>query len=230
MGELCVILCMCPTCRFIVVSTDSSETSEVWVLDLENPGQGLRCAVGIRTVIRPGSLLVSGALSLCFLQAGVHIDAARPDPCSLNSAHHSCVAARETGVLYQIDHRGDALFIVTNADGALDFKLCAAPLNAVLSAPAGKPAGRAAWAPVPGFPYDPLRKVDDVQCFKNFLAVFGREGGMTAFWVLSPADAAANEGKGGAGSWTVRKWKAPEEAYEVSGGEGRHPGAQHIVT
>ena len=38
------------------------------------------------------------------------------------------VAERDHGVEYDIDHRGDLLYIVTNADGAIDFKLCVAPV------------------------------------------------------------------------------------------------------
>jgi oligopeptidase B len=38
------------------------------------------------------------------------------------------IAARETGVQYSIADRGDELFILTNADGAIDFKIVTAPL------------------------------------------------------------------------------------------------------
>ncbi len=44
------------------------------------------------------------------------------------SAAPRLVAARQDGVEYDLDHRGDTLYLVTNADGAEDFKLCAAPL------------------------------------------------------------------------------------------------------
>ena len=37
------------------------------------------------------------------------------------------VAARETGVQYSLADRGDELFILTNADGAIDFKVVTAP-------------------------------------------------------------------------------------------------------
>ncbi len=40
------------------------------------------------------------------------------------------VAARENGVQYSVADRGDQLFILTNADGAIDFKIVTAPLNA----------------------------------------------------------------------------------------------------
>ena len=46
------------------------------------------------------------------------------------------VAARERGVEYDVAHRGDRLFILTNADGATDFKIMTAPLEAP---------GREAW-------------------------------------------------------------------------------------
>jgi oligopeptidase B len=39
------------------------------------------------------------------------------------------VAARETGVQYSVHDRGDELFILTNADGAIDFKIVTAPLS-----------------------------------------------------------------------------------------------------
>jgi oligopeptidase B len=38
------------------------------------------------------------------------------------------VAARETGMQYSLADRGDELFILTNADGAIDFKVATAPL------------------------------------------------------------------------------------------------------
>ena len=38
------------------------------------------------------------------------------------------VAEREVGVQYSIADRGDELFILTNADGAIDFKIVTAPL------------------------------------------------------------------------------------------------------
>jgi oligopeptidase B len=38
------------------------------------------------------------------------------------------VAAREQGVQYSVADRGDELFILTNADGAIDFKIVTAPL------------------------------------------------------------------------------------------------------
>ena len=149
------------------MSSESSETSEVWVLDLHNPGAGL-----------------------------------------------ACVAARQTGVLYSVDHRGEQLFIVTNADGALDFKLVVADLPLA----GGPAAGRDGWAPVPGFEYNPAVKVDSVLCFERFLAVFGRKGGLTAAWALLPPAP-------GGGAWAAVAWQPPEAAYEVGPGTNEDYGS-----
>src|ERR1700716_3815246 len=46
------------------------------------------------------------------------------------------VAARAEGVQYSVNDRGDELFILTNADGAIDFKVATAPLTSP---------GRASW-------------------------------------------------------------------------------------
>jgi oligopeptidase B len=67
----------------------------------------------------------------CVIAGGDHetseqriIDLADPD------APPRLVAARETGVQYSIADRGDELFILTNADDAIDFKIVTAPLDA----------------------------------------------------------------------------------------------------
>jgi oligopeptidase B len=50
------------------------------------------------------------------------IDLANPD------APPRLIAAREAGVQYSVADRGDELFILTNADAAIDFKIATAPL------------------------------------------------------------------------------------------------------
>jgi oligopeptidase B len=45
-----------------------------------------------------------------------------------DTAKPRLVAAREVGVQYSVADRGDQLFILTNADGAIDFKIVTAPL------------------------------------------------------------------------------------------------------
>ena len=65
----------------------------------------------------------------CVIAGGDHetseqrlIDLDNPD------APPRLVAAREEGVQYSIADRGDELFILTNADDAIDFKIVTAPL------------------------------------------------------------------------------------------------------
>ncbi|TJX06646.1 MAG: S9 family peptidase, partial [Mesorhizobium sp.] len=45
-------------------------------------------------------------------------------------AEPKLVAARETGLQYDLEEGGDIFFILTNADGAKDFKVMTAPANA----------------------------------------------------------------------------------------------------
>jgi oligopeptidase B len=66
----------------------------------------------------------------CVIAGGDHetseqrlIDLADPD------APPRLVAAREIGVQYSVADRGNELFILTNADGAIDFKIVTAPLE-----------------------------------------------------------------------------------------------------
>jgi oligopeptidase B len=47
-----------------------------------------------------------------------------------DTAKPRLVAARENGVQYSVTDRGNELFILTNADGAIDFKIVTAPLAA----------------------------------------------------------------------------------------------------
>ncbi len=44
-------------------------------------------------------------------------------------AQPRCVSAREPGHEYDVEHHGDNLFILTNCDGAEDFKIMSAPLS-----------------------------------------------------------------------------------------------------
>jgi oligopeptidase B len=53
-----------------------------------------------------------------------------------DTAKPRLVAARESGVQYSVADRGDELFILTNSDGAIDFKIVTAPLATP---------GRASW-------------------------------------------------------------------------------------
>ena len=73
----------------------------------------------------------SSSSQYCVIAGGDHetseqrlIDLANPD------APPRLIAAREEGVQYSANDRGDQLYILTNADGAIDFKVVTAPLAA----------------------------------------------------------------------------------------------------
>ncbi|MBA7466591.1 Dipeptidyl aminopeptidase BI [subsurface metagenome] len=73
----------------------------------------------------------SSSSRYCVIAGGDHetseqrlIDLANPD------APPRLVTAREEGVQYSVNDRGDQFYILTNADGAIDFKVVTAPLAA----------------------------------------------------------------------------------------------------
>ncbi|MEW6768638.1 MAG: S9 family peptidase [Pseudomonadota bacterium] len=95
----------------------------------------------------------------CIIAGGDHetseqrlIDLHDPD------AKPRLVAAREEGVQYSVNDRGEQLFILTNADGAIDFKIAAAPL--------ADPA-RKNWRDL--IPYRPGIYVIDVELYANHM-------------------------------------------------------------
>jgi len=71
---------------------------------------------------------------------------------------HITVSPRETGLQYDLEEGGDIFFILTNADGAKDFK--------VMTAPASDPR-RANWQEL--VPHQPGRLILSLQSFENFL-------------------------------------------------------------
>ncbi len=74
------------------------------------------------------------------------------------NAQPRLVAARETGIRYSVEHRGDELFILTNADSAIDYKIAVAPLD--------KPA-RANWRDL--IPHRDGVYIINLTLFQNYL-------------------------------------------------------------
>lgn len=77
------------------------------------------------------------------------------------------VAARETGLQYDLEEGGDEFFILTNADGAKDFK--------IMTAPASEP-GRSNWKEL--VPHEHGRLILSVIAFRNYLARLERKDGL----------------------------------------------------
>ncbi|MER2534995.1 MAG: S9 family peptidase [Rhizobiaceae bacterium] len=89
------------------------------------------------------------------------IPASRPD------AEPMLVAARENGLQYDLEEGGDVFFILTNADGAKDFKIMTAPVTAP---------GRENWVEL--VPHEEGRLILSVLGFKDFLVRLERKDGL----------------------------------------------------
>lgn len=77
------------------------------------------------------------------------------------------VAPRETGLQYDIEDGGDTFFILTNADGAKDFK--------IMTAPASAPE-RANWKDLVS--HEPGRLILSILSFKDYLVRLERKDGL----------------------------------------------------
>ncbi|MEL6259103.1 MAG: prolyl oligopeptidase family serine peptidase, partial [Pseudomonadota bacterium] len=86
-------------------------------------------------------------------------DAVTPDPV--------LIQPREDGIEYDIDHQGDRFLIVTNADGAVDFKVVSAPITAP---------GRENW--VDETPHRPGVLIRGLIPFKDFVVRSERENAL----------------------------------------------------
>jgi oligopeptidase B len=85
------------------------------------------------------------------------------------------VAARVPGVEYDVDHRGDDLYITTNADGAEDFKLVRTPVDTP---------GREQWTDV--VPHRPGTRLRGVDAFAGHVVLYERAEALTRIRVLWP--------------------------------------------
>jgi oligopeptidase B len=124
----------------VVWSTDSTAFFYVRLDDNHRPMQVWRHRLGaqqaddvlVHEEKDPGwftHIHESASGRFCVIAGGDHetteqrlIDLANPE------APPRLIAAREHGVQYSVADRGDQLFILTNADGAIDFKVVTAPL------------------------------------------------------------------------------------------------------
>ncbi|MGB3416785.1 MAG: S9 family peptidase [Mesorhizobium sp.] len=87
------------------------------------------------------------------------------------------VAAREAGLQYDIEEGGDVFFILTNADGAKDFK--------IMTAPVADPV-RANWKEL--VPHEPGRLILSVLGFKDFVVRLERKDGLPRIVVRDRAN------------------------------------------
>jgi oligopeptidase B len=92
------------------------------------------------------------------------------------TAEARVVAEREHGVEYDLDHRGETLYLVTNADGAEDFKLVTAPLATP---------GREHWTDL--VPHRPGVRLEGADAFADQLVLSERTQARTQIRVVDPA-------------------------------------------
>lgn len=88
-------------------------------------------------------------------------------PANDANASPQLVAERETGVEYSLSEGGDVFFILTNADGAKDFK--------IMQAPVGAPQ-KENWEEI--VPHKPGRLILSVSAYRNHLVWMERENGL----------------------------------------------------
>ncbi len=92
------------------------------------------------------------------------------------------VSARDTGHEYSVEHHGDTLIILTNADGSEDFKIVEAPVDAP---------GRENWREIE--PHRAGRLILDVVPFKNHLVRLEREDGLPRIVIRQMADGSEHD-------------------------------------
>jgi oligopeptidase B len=89
------------------------------------------------------------------------------------------VAAREHGHEYQVEHHGDRLFITTNSGGAVDFRICEAPVASP---------GRESWREIE--PHKPGRLIIETVLFKDYMTRLEREDSLPRIVIRALADGA----------------------------------------
>lgn len=142
------------------------------------------------------------------------------------------VAPRRDGVLYEVEHwrqaapaagasAADWLVVLTNADGAKNFRVAVAPVATP---------GPEHWRTV--IPHARSVHVTGVDVFARFWAIYGREGGYKNVWIVdaagvgaflasSPAVVEVDPSAPGASGAHVRLTRIPpREAVYVLGGSG----------
>lgn len=123
---------------------------------------------------------------------------------------------RDQGVEIQVAVHGDHLFLVANADGALDFALWRAPVAAP---------DRGRWEPV--IAHEPGTRLLGVEAFRSHLVVHLRTGGRPALRVI-PVDVVSGDGPPDLdavrAAW--RDVALPDASYSLGGAANEEWGTQ----
>jgi oligopeptidase B len=174
-------------------ASDSRTLLYVWLDDEHRPRRVLRREIGsegpdaiLHEQPDPGFFLgLSATQSRRFLLLSVHdhetaeislIDAENP------SRPPRLVSPREPEHDYSVDHHDDRLIILTNSDGAEDYRIVDAPLDHP---------GRENWRDIE--PHRPGRLILDLVAFKHHLVRLEREDGLPRIVIRRLADGAEHE-------------------------------------
>lgn len=105
-----------------------------------------------------------------------------------------CAARREVGHEYSVDHQSEQFIILTNADGAEDFKIMCAPIASP---------GRANWSDLE--PHKSGRLILDVLALKDYLVCLERKDGLPRLRIRSAS-----------GDWQTLAFDEPAYALGIS--------------
>ena len=106
------------------------------------------------------------------------------------------IQKRTKGLRYSVEHIEGKFIVWTNIDEAIN--------NRLMITDVATP-GKENWKEV--IPYDSKRKIDDVEVFKTFIALDGRQDGLTQCWTMR-----VNDGNFDADTFKKIEW--PEEMYK----------------
>ena len=109
------------------------------------------------------------------------------------------IQKREYGLRYDIEHVNGRFLIWTNMNDAVN--------NRLMTTPVEKP-GKENWEEV--IPYDATRKIDDVEVFKTYIALDGRQDGLTQVWTMALEN---GEIRPGLDASMLKKIKWADEIY-----------------
>jgi oligopeptidase B len=174
-------------------ASDSRTLLYVWLDDEHRPRKALRHAIGssgpdalIYEQPDPGYFLGLGATQdrrLLLLSVHDHetaevslIDAENP----LSAPR--LVSPREPEHDYSVEHHGDRLIILTNSDGAEDYRIVEAPVD---------DPGREHWREIE--PHRPGRLILEIVAFKDYLVRLEREDGLPRIVIRRFADGTEHE-------------------------------------
>jgi oligopeptidase B len=111
------------------------------------------------------------------------------------------IQKREKGLRYEVEHVSDKFLIWTNINNAVNNRLMCAPVD--------NP-GKDNWKEI--IPYDSTRKIDGVEVFRSFIAIEGRQDGLTQLWTMHMK----NDTLDTIDPKILRKIDWPDEIFECS--------------